>query len=218
MGAVFTACVADPVVKGALVASPPEPNGRLNAATCESCAAGQFTNDHGVCTACAGTVVGNSCLACTVDVTIDGNTFNGATFDPTVPITGDTCSDVFWVRLNNPQALFARGATALDITAGPPSLFTSGFTPAQCQQSWEVTFGHMGTSVPIVDSLVRGTGLFVPCSPAGLICINSCTELPTRHLVGPNVAAGAPVVFAVPATTAAKLLYVNPTFPPPIVQ
>ena len=62
VGALFEACVADDLLASTLGAAP-EPDLRLNAATCAPCPDGQVSNDDGVCVPCNGIVIGNECLA-----------------------------------------------------------------------------------------------------------------------------------------------------------
>jgi hypothetical protein len=207
IGVVFSTCVNDPVVKSALGGTPPEASGRIDAATCQPCPAGQYSNKDGVCTVCTGTVVGNTCSNCPVNLTLDGNTLTSTSL---VPSSSNGCP--FWVELDNPQAAFtALNATSLSFVSGPVGLSGgSGGTQATCQRPYELDFGHLPG--PTVDTTLTGTGVFTGCSGSG-ICITSCTGLPSKSFVAADVASGTPLLIAVPAQDPTKLLYVNVDIP-----
>ena len=62
IGALFLACKDDPLIAD-VMGPAPEPDLRLDAATCATCPDNFFSNEDGVCEACEGddTVFGNVC-------------------------------------------------------------------------------------------------------------------------------------------------------------
>jgi hypothetical protein len=155
-------------------------------------------------------------VPCPIDVTLDGATFVGKVFDPTIPTPNDVCPSVFWVQLNNTAALFSR-AIALNIRSGPPEI-GGEVMESQCEQDFRLDFGHLVGPVPTIDATLAGTGTYVPCLPSDVLCINVCTGLPSKRLVATDVAGVASLVFAVPASSSSKLLYVFADIPGPVPQ
>lgn len=61
VGALFASCVGDPLLAGALGA-PPEPDLRIEAATCSACPDGHTSDANGECIPCDDGVIGNECV------------------------------------------------------------------------------------------------------------------------------------------------------------
>jgi hypothetical protein len=205
VGAAFSACINDPMVKTALNGTPPEPNGRIDAATCTACPPGQFSDNVGACKVCVGTLVGNTCMTCPIDLKLDGATMplTAPTTDPTVSTPGDTCAGVFWVEIDNPQALYTRGMTRLDLLSGPIDF--EGATQADCEHPFELDLGHLASTGPAVDTILTGTGVYSVGGGGGL-SVHVCSGYPTKSFLASDVTAGQPLLFAVPATPFTRLI------------
>jgi hypothetical protein len=174
----FAECVKpNGVIQRALLPlSLPEPNGNIDAATCTPCAPGQVTDPAGTCVPCRGTVQGNRCIQCPADVTIDGGSVELSTafeFDPSVALAGDTCPELFWVQVNRPDLVFARGRTAIAGRAQPKSPATQ----ATCIQPFQFQFAQATGGTFGAAQLFNATGQWA-CQ---LGC--SCEGLPGRSVI-----------------------------------
>jgi hypothetical protein len=202
IGAVFSACVTDTDVKNALGGTPPEPNGRIDAATCSACPAGQYSDNNGVCQVCTGVLVGNSCQTCSVDLVLDGSTMtigSAESYSTNSTASGDTCPGLFVVELDDPGLLPGRGANTLDVlTAG--AVWGLGASQADCVQTFELDLAHMSGSALIVDTVLTGTGVW---SGGGGVTL--CTGYPIKSWSTPTFAPGAKLFFAAPASATQKI-------------
>lgn len=219
IGGLFHTCTVDPVVSQALGSVAPQPDGRIDSATCLACPAGHISNASGACVPCAGTVVGNSCMTCSIDAVIDGTTQDKATLDPSIATPNDICPTVFWVRIDNPSAIIGRGAASLRASATPLSVFTSSapdgvlgsFSESQCERTYELNRGHMDATGPVIDTGVTTTGVFSPCSPDNTVCLNGCSPLPTFTFSGTDVASNQSLFFAMPADPNGRFRFTSHT-------
>jgi hypothetical protein len=101
----FEACRSDTLI-GDAVGAPPEPDLRINDATCTPCPPQHTSDDNGQCVFCPNTIVGNTCSVCPSDVVLDRATDTFGAFDSSASVSGDTCPEVFIVEIQNSQALF----------------------------------------------------------------------------------------------------------------
>ena len=200
---VYNACATESTLISALAEAPPEPNLRIQASDCTPCGPGMISDDNGVCQTCSvGEIVGNSCNQCMSDVVLDGNTMDlGTVLDPSVPTAGDNCPDVFWVEIDNPSAIFARGAADFSATTAPqPESQTT------CQRQWSLTIAFPDAMTGYYSETTTTTnGSWPPPCPAGEFCLASCETLPVVDLT-PQEAMASVVRFGMPNMTQARML------------
>ncbi|HMA91392.1 MAG TPA: hypothetical protein VKP30_01850, partial [Polyangiaceae bacterium] len=199
IGAVFAACVTDSDVKNALGGTPPEASGRIDAATCTACPAGQYSDNNGVCQVCTGVLVGNTCQTCNVDLVLSGTTLTvGASesYDTTASPTGDVCPGLFVVELDDPDALAGRSASEL-IVATAGTVWGSGSTQADCEQTFELDLMKMSGSALVIETVKTGTGVW--SIPAG------CSGYPSQAWQTSTFTAGSKLYFAAPASSTQKV-------------
>jgi hypothetical protein len=184
----FAHCASEPLMIQALEEAPPEPDLRLDADDCTPCPTGFVSNTNGACEFCSATVVGNDCVVCAADVVIDASTLDQPwIFDPTVAIPGDTCPDVFWVEVRNPQVLGdGLVGNVRPVLTGNPSQDLQ-----RCTRQFELLSATQSGASFVTEAPTVAQGLF-EC--AGGIC---CQNTPRRVFAPAALSSGAPVRFGV---------------------
>jgi hypothetical protein len=203
IGASFGACVTDPDVKNALGGTPPEANGRINAATCTACPAGQYSDENGACQVCTGVLVGNTCQTCNVDMVLSGTTMdtsgNWTGYPTTTSASGDLCPNLFVIEIDDANALSSRGAATLSVsTAG--LAFNSGASKTDCEQTFELDLAHMSGSALVIDNAIVQTGVW---SDNGSFAF--CSNYPEQTWATATIAAGSKLYVAAPASPTQNL-------------
>jgi hypothetical protein len=163
--------------------APPDPNLRLDIADCPGdkcctvCPAGSISNPEGACVPCPFVIEGDTCQQCPADVTIDGNAapLTAETFSTTTQAPNDTCPDIFWLQVNNPQGFFNRGAIELST-----SVDLSNPTSSTCAQTYELTSEPEsgGEFLSSSDQDMSAAGTFCSASNNNL-CFTLCSGLPS---------------------------------------
>ncbi|MFC1643061.1 hypothetical protein ACFL5O_10330 [Myxococcota bacterium] len=145
------------------------------------------SDDSGVCVACNGTVHGNSCDTCPPDVVLDGATIKLGThsFNAGTATAGDTCPEVFLVQVNDPAALFSRGAIQFGADVGP-----SPVTETFCERPYSLQTIRDTASGLVVEPPLTGVGRSNDCDDASSTCIALCSDLPERYLTAAEVTSG----------------------------
>ncbi len=217
IGGLFHTCTVDAVVRDALGGLPPQAEGRIGASTCQACPAGHISDATGTCVPCVGTVVGNSCMTCAVDAVIDANTLDRATLDPSTPTPNDACPTVFWVRLDNPSAVFGRGAQSISAMTTPLGVFSifedsvlGTFSQSLCERPFELNLGHLEPTGPTIDTGINTTGVYSPCEPSETdVCLDSCQPIPRFDFLEPAVAGTPSLYFALPADASTRFMFAS---------
>jgi hypothetical protein len=193
--------------------SPPDPDLRIDVATCTACPPGQVSDDSGVCVSCPSgeSIVGNQCVTCNSDVVISGTTdpFSG-TWETSFNNTGlKNCPGWFWLEVRRPDAFFSRGAVGL-----AAFVHIDAPTQATCAVPYELDFQDspsinlLKTELVLIKSgTFNGIGQFVPCSGLPIVNIGAVGQL----IYGINpIRFGTPIVNGVSMSFDAYL-----TSPPP---
>lgn len=154
----WEACTKDGIV-GPSVGAPPEASLRLDAGTCQPCPDHYTSNRNGQCVFCPDIVIGNTCGRCEADVILDADAIRhdlDITADATVQ--NDFCPDVFWLRIDRPQQVYAHSANTFLASAEAPAV-----TEAGCNRDFTLFAGRSSDSTGHVElPTLVGTGLFVP--------------------------------------------------------
>jgi hypothetical protein len=130
----------------------------------------------------------------------DMDIVSGHSFDPTAAVLGDACRELFWVQINNPEAIFARGGS-LAVSAGP----VAPPTQANCARPFELLISRdTGNGFSLPEKL-QGTGTFSCPSSCG------CGGIPARIYTSTDVADGRPLRFGLAANDSTRRLFVGPT-------
>lgn len=155
---------------------PPAPYANLDATTCTPCPPSYAPDDNGVCQYCPYTVIGDDCVQCPANATINGLTdpppggpltaSYTATWD-TPSNTSATCPGWFWLEVDRPDGFFARGATSLRTSV---SLYAP--TQQTCQTAYELDFQDQPAGTFVTELRLVQTGSY---SAGGL---EPCTGLP----------------------------------------
>jgi len=193
---ILQTCINSPHIRPALDMTqiqPPDPFGNISILDCTACPQGQFSDD-GVCKICPGTVHGNKCDACPVDVPLDGNTMNisaGTVVNGATSVAGDICPDVLVIELDNPQGIAARGGvlrTAFD--PAPPISVTN------CDELYQFQVQRTtGGGVFTTTDTPSGTGTATCANHA----CTACDGTPTRTFPASDVADKNPIRFVMNA-------------------
>jgi len=204
----FQFCKTSSNVSNALGAAPPDPDLRLNAQTCTPCPPGTTSDSAGVCQPCVGTVIGNECVQCQADATLDAATITSddlpftQTFDVNVSAPGDKCPNVFWLEIKNASAAL----TFADQIVG--TLNPSPYSNAACARPYTLITASPAGGY-FAETPVTGTG--VPACTQGSICPEPCSGIPS-HVLTAVEAAGSVFRFGSPvmSNTSMKVQILGP--------
>lgn len=163
---VFEACLNTPPTAGALGA-PPAPPSKVDGSDCSVCDPGTVADPSGI-----------GCVPeCPADVVVDAGTLGQGTsqaFNAGISAPGDTCPEVFVLRVENHGALFGGTAsTSISLRPTPVSDMT-------CPGIYELTSVLTKASAP-TTTITSGTGVWTPCSGFG--CPEPCQGTPTLSVL-----------------------------------
>jgi hypothetical protein len=179
----------------------PDPSLRVDAYTCQTCPPNKFPDPNGQCT-----------VDCPADFVIDGATAPLVTLtEPTTAtsLTTDTCPDELVVEVDNPNQLFARGATDFggSVSVESPSSLS-------CGQTFTLLYADLpGTNGYVPEQTVTDTGSYQPGS-----LFSSCGTLPAISFssAAQLTYGSSPIRFVTPVVSGVDfVLNIDTPVPPP---
>lgn len=173
--------------------SAPDANLRVDAATCQLCPPDKFPDPNGQCT-----------IDCPADFVVDGATAPLETLSEPTTATGlnipDTCPGEFVVEVDNPNQLFARGASSFG-----GSLVVSSPSPQSCDQTFTLSFADLpGTTGFVPEQTVTDTGSF----QSSQVFLSPCGTLPAITLSSPAqlTHGSSPIRFVTPVVSGVEFV------------